>query len=496
MLLILLLLLKHTSCQDLEIRILHEPILLLKLQNCFIQTGTIKLIHPINITNIETNVNSFLEISRKIDQSLPMSNLIIRKSKQLLNNLYEIKPIRSNRHKRWDIVGKTWKWIAGSPDADDLRLINSTFNNLIDQSNEQIKVNHAIDERIAKTTEIINQLVQQQTSLNTIILKEMDAITLLLSLDTMNNILEDIEDTILRAKVSLPTSKLLTLKEIFLIASTTHEQGIQTNFPEEALNYAKPKVASHDDMLLYILEVPKTDRNCQIIKVLPLVINDTIITGIPGYIVKAHKKLYTTISYENPIQQLHEINPFSDRCILPIIFGLESHCNVTKSNQSTTQTLPGNKILINNAENQYVESNCGPHNRSLTGNYLLTFQNCTVKTDNQSFTFLEMTSDTVQITGSFPRLSINKTIINQQNISTLTWHTLNNRHRTNHIQLTQFEHGKWLFGIFGGFSLTTLAILAAVVICLFRKRVVIKLRYPKTNNQSSGNHQLAEDVQS
>lgn len=135
----------------------------------------------------------------------------------------------------------------------------------------------------------------------------------------MLNILEEIEDAILRARVSQSNSKLLTLKEIFLIETVISEQNITTNFPEEALNYAVPKIASKCDMLLYILEVPKTNGNCQIIKTIPLVVNDTAITDIPDYIVKSDKTIFTTTHPENTIQQLYQTKLFKDDCILPII---------------------------------------------------------------------------------------------------------------------------------------------------------------------------------
>lgn len=122
--------------QHLEIDDLHQnPILLLKEQNCYIQTGIIKIVHPINLTSLEENVSLFINISRKIDKTFPLASLIVR------NNLYKLKPMKRARQKRWDIIGKGWKWLAGNPDADDLRIINSTFNSLIDQSNEQIKIN-------------------------------------------------------------------------------------------------------------------------------------------------------------------------------------------------------------------------------------------------------------------------------------------------------------------------------------------------------------------
>lgn len=47
----------------------------------------------------------------------------------------------------------------------------------------------------------VNKLIEQQSTENKILLEEMDAITLLLYMDTTNSILEQLEDTILRTKI-------------------------------------------------------------------------------------------------------------------------------------------------------------------------------------------------------------------------------------------------------------------------------------------------------
>ncbi|XP_062537958.1 uncharacterized protein LOC134206280 [Armigeres subalbatus] len=222
-----------------------------------------------------------------------------------------------------DSVGTAWKWIAGSPDAEDLRIINNTFNELINETNKQIQINHVINERITKISDTVNTLIDHHTTLNTILLKDIDAIILLLSMDATNNILEDIEDAILRARVSLPNSKLLTIKEIFLIESILNKQGIATRFPEDALNYATPKIASTNEMMLYILELPQTNGDCKIFEILPLITNNTVLTNTPNYVIKSNKKLFTTNHPENTVQQLHEAKPFIDSCVYLIIMGME-----------------------------------------------------------------------------------------------------------------------------------------------------------------------------
>lgn len=84
----------------------------------------------------------------------------------------------------------------------------------------------------------------------------MDAVTLLSFMDTTKSILEDQEDTILRTRIELANSKLLSLKEILTIEMLLNEQGIKTHFPEETLNFTKAKIATSGDILVYILRIP------------------------------------------------------------------------------------------------------------------------------------------------------------------------------------------------------------------------------------------------
>ncbi|XP_055630596.1 uncharacterized protein LOC129771205 [Toxorhynchites rutilus septentrionalis] len=271
-----------TQSELLEIRdLMNDPILLLKINDCKLRTGSIKIIHPINITNLENNVHLFSKLARQIDRDIPISNLILQKSKELVNNLYQLKLMKPRRTRRWDTLGAAWKWIAGSPDADDLRIINTTLNNLITQNNQQTIVNNIINNRINEIMTTVNRLVEQQSTENKILLEEMDAVMLLLYMDTTNTILEDLEDTILRTRIELANSKLLSLKEILTIETLLNEQGIETQFPEEALNYAQPKIATRGDLLLYILQVPKVKGNCDVIQIIPLTVQNTVITDLP-----------------------------------------------------------------------------------------------------------------------------------------------------------------------------------------------------------------------
>ncbi|XP_055618295.1 uncharacterized protein LOC129763352 [Toxorhynchites rutilus septentrionalis] len=466
-----------TQSELLEIRdLMNDPILLLKINDCKLRTGSIKIIHPINITNLENNVHLFSKLARQIDRDIPISNLILQKSKELVNNLYQLKPMKPRRTRRWDTLGAAWKWIAGSPDADDLRIINTTLNNLITQNNQQTIVNNIINNRIDEIMTTANRLVEQQSTENKILLEEMDAVMLLLYMDTTNTILEDLEDTILRTRIELANSKLLSLKEILTIETLLNEQGIETQFPEEALNYAQPKIATRGDLLLYILQVPKVKGNCDVIQIIPLTVQNTVITDPPQYVIRSGNDLFKTTNPSSIIQQDTFLEPLRDNCSAHIILGKESHCTATFDNSTRITLIAINKILVNNAKGSLMKSNCGPHNRTLDGNFLISFNNCSVQIDKRTFTSDELVSNTKELQGAFPSLAINWNILQQHDIPSIHNQTIHNRMSLEHVALKQFEHKNLLFAVFGGLSTSMIILIVITATCVFRKRVVIKIR--------------------
>lgn len=439
------------------------------------QIGNIKIIHPINISTLENSVYSFTKLARQINKELPISKLILQKSKDLLNNLHQLKPMKTRRTKRWDLIGTSWKWIAGSPDADDLRIINGTLNDLINQNNQQVQINTLINTRIDSMTTTVNKLIEQQSIENKILLEEMDAVTLLLYMDTVNNILEDLEDTILRTRIAVANSKLLSLKDILTIEAILYEQGINTQFPEEALNFAVPKIVTQGDVWLYILQIPKVKENCEIIQVIPLTVQKTILTNLPTYVVRSGNNIFTTTNHENAIQQTTFLTPLMDNCTFHIIFGQESHCNATYNDNTRISLITNNKILVNNAKDLQMKSNCGPHNRILHGNFLITFYNCSIQIDNQMFTAEEIVDNVRELQGAFPNLELKWNVAKHHNITDIHHQTWQNRRELEHIKLKQFEHTNLLQVTIGGFSTTIVIIIIITTICLYRKRVIIEI---------------------
>ena len=135
-----------TPATYLQIHNLHEnPILLMKTKYCKIQTGVSKIIHPINLTSIQDSIESLVSIGyNSLAKDNPLGNIIWYKTKKLYSSFHQIKPQHHHRERRWDTLGSAWKWIVSSPDADDLRIINSTLSNLIDENYRQYQCSLAI----------------------------------------------------------------------------------------------------------------------------------------------------------------------------------------------------------------------------------------------------------------------------------------------------------------------------------------------------------------
>lgn len=223
--------------QKLSIRDLqNDPLLLVEMKSCKIQTGTIKIIHPINISSIEETAEILVQASYKsnVQATNPLINMLRLKTKKLFSNLHQLKPQQHHRAKRWDAVGTVWKWIAGTPDASDLHAINSTMNDLIDQNNQQYKVNQNINDRIQKLTHAIKEITVQ-ASLNDLMLNDLEIITSILNIDTLNQLLEDIQDAIMLSKLSITSNKILSIREILAVKGLLEEQGVNIHLPDEAL---------------------------------------------------------------------------------------------------------------------------------------------------------------------------------------------------------------------------------------------------------------------
>lgn len=484
---------KPLIAQKLEIKSLYDdPILLIKTGHCKIQVGNIKVIHPINLTNIEITVGTINKlIDNKMYDKLELHNIVRQKIKKLHDNLRQIKPIQSTRYKRWDALGSGWKWLAGTPDAEDLRIINNTMNQLIDANNQQVHINQQIDRRIQMITATVNRAIMNSTINNKVILTEIDMLTTIVTIDTVNTILEEIQEAIVRTKVNLPSNKILTLTEIIRIKDLLVNQGIKITLPDEALQFVTPKIAINGETLLYILQVPKLEKETSsTLRIIPLVINNTVIRDHPLYLIRNNQKLYTTLDHKQFVQSHSEIQEFDDNCIKPLIMGTSSHCNVTSQMETEMQFISENKLIINNANNETLHSDCGPSDRKLTGNFLLTFWNCTITIKNRKFQSYELTSELQEIQGALYNINATRQLIKALDINTIKEENTQNRNEIKNVYLEQIKHQNWIWSLSGTVTMTSIGIIALIVYIVLRSIQPATVKISSSTPKSSEREQV------
>lgn len=411
------------SAQKLTIRNLGtEPLLVLDVQNCKIQEGNFKIIHPINLTEIEQTLknlhSNFLQAVR-LDSSL--YNIV---SHKIYDLYYAISQLKPRRRKRWDQIGTIWKWLAGSPDAEDLRIINTTFNNIVDGHNGQHMINEGVNRRLTKLTQSLNAVIRRSNNDNETM--EITAMKFLLNVNVMADVVTNIQDAVIGARVLLPSSKILTTSEVDIIAESLTQQGVELQFLEEALDFVEPKVAVTKDVILYIIQLPQiSNQTSRILEVVPLPIQGQSIINHPKTLVQYQDKLFTTTTPKAAIQKMSDLTPFKDSCIKPLLEGTSSICQSSRDNETTAVLVTSNKILVKNARNTTLTSSCSLTNKRLNGNLLLTLEDCEVELANQTFKITDISQKTDR-QGLFYDSLIHLKEEKQHNIAEIDEATLNN----------------------------------------------------------------------
>ena len=344
------------NSQVLEISNLNnQPILTLRTGSCKIQTGNINIIHPINITEIEITVDLLSTIAYKNSNNF-LTHIVKHKIKELYSNLIQIKPQKHRRQRSIEMIGTAWKWIGGSPDAEDLRILNQTMNELIESNNQQYKVNEELGKRLQILTNAINKVIESKNR-NQIMLDEIEVLSTIIKIDTINKLLENIQEAIMLSKASLASNKILSLKEIYTIRTLLEEQGIAVDLPDEALNLVKPRIAINANTLLYITRVPQLGKEeAQVIRIAALNQDGQIIKHHPDYIIKSRTNFYSTSKPKEYIQQRSFLQKISDTCITPLLAGTKSKCTRKKQTRTEILELSNNLILINYAKGGFLNS--------------------------------------------------------------------------------------------------------------------------------------------
>lgn len=373
--------------------------------------------------------------------------------------------------RRWDALGRAWKWMSGSPDADDLEIINKELNKITDNSNKQININSDLYKGVNNVTETVNKLIVSNEKTNSAI----DLLNIIMNLDILNDEISNIHDSILLAKLDLINSKLLSHREIELIGQILRKQGIALALLDEALGFATTTIGTNGEIILYVINIPHFGNlTYQHLKIEPVISNSQRIKLDGSDYLYGHGKLFIksgicrklgnwSLCNQSDLKDISE-----ESCIFNIISGRNSKCNYEKVVQHQIVTEMSQTTLLLNDVNDTLRTTCGIANRNLTGSFLITYQNCSVSI--RDFSFTNEVLETINQPVYLPSIGLEVTKNHVEYAADI--HTLHKLHVKNleHLEKLQLTSSTHHWTIIGGLSSSSTIMFLFIFYILFRIR--------------------------
>lgn len=435
-----------------------------------IQNGTFNFIHIINLNTYEKILRDTEEyVNINIDRNNIYYPLLKHEISQSTDILFQIKPSPSeNRGRRSiDILGTAWKYLAGTPDHDDLKFIEGNLDELNRNNNQQITVNTELTKRINELTKITDQLMNS--------IKKDSYIDNEVALNIQNRIrlikeeLMNIKYAIEWAKANIINSILFNKKEIRQVLEKLSNENMPFRSVEDALEFTEIKILYNKTNILYLIKIPMTTKTIYQKTIIRPIKKNKKIVNIPfksllvnGYEIFGVQNDCTNYNSINICKQNQLTNLTNDKCVSRLIHGLESFCNVTNNHHiPTIEEISAGIILLNNFNGSCFYKNTS-HN--LNGTFLIKFHNETVNVNNKIFSNIDI-----------PQMNINPPIIQPTPIeisrhNVLSLEALEELHIKNTNKINKIQSHIVISKISSFVSIGSIALLIIVIIVFKKQR--------------------------
>ena len=110
------------------------------------------------------------------------------------------------------------------------------MNTLIENNNIQYQVNRQLGQRIKILTNEMEKLIEDKQT-NEPIIDEIDSLTTIINIETINKILEEIQEAITLSKVSVTSNKILSPREIHMIKNQEHTRRPRSKYQPAGRSY-------------------------------------------------------------------------------------------------------------------------------------------------------------------------------------------------------------------------------------------------------------------
>ncbi|XP_053969201.1 uncharacterized protein LOC128870575 [Anastrepha ludens] len=359
-----------------------------------IQNGTYKIIHTIDTDEYQRTLNELNStIRHKITPDNSLLPFLLHEMSEIQSFLSRLKPKVNKRS--INAIGTAWKWLTGSPDHEDLVMLENHINNLLENNNNQLIINRAMSGRINNITEVSNKIFK--------ILKDKEdvqhdmAVNIKFKLQLIKDEIININYAIHWAKVGIVNSYIFSNVEMKLIKEIIEKNNIPFTNIEEAFEFSNVKIASSNSKIVYLIEIPITDNNLCESLLIKAIKKGNRLYKIPfEKIIRCQNKIFGKKSNckehnEIKICTKENIVDISNSTCIPHLLKSRSPSCITINNQhipTVLEVLPG--IILLNRFNDTVHIDKEKIN--LTGSFAIQYHNSTIIINNQTFLSKEISS--------------------------------------------------------------------------------------------------------
>lgn len=410
-----------------------------------------------------TKIDNIVQDTIKEDKLL--SNILKFKLHKLHSIIAKIRPV--SRIKRWESLGKVWKYVSGSPDAEDLKVINFTMNSLIDQNDKQIRINDAIEHRLNNITQKLNSLLKFETNLTTDMIDGFNSVNLVFTLDELIYQLEVIEEAITLARKNIPSSRIINTVELNVAKEFLSSSGLGQDIIGNVLDIASVYVIYSKEKIIYTLKIPRIkDTAYKLNFIEPIVSNNLRIQLNAKFYLEGPKPFLSKTPCSKSknlfICSSSQIEPVTE-CIQQLITDQPANCTMERTyGKNIINRIDDANIVLNDADLS-LSSNCSTQERKLQGSFLIQFHHCTLRLNGEEYTnnnYEAQPQSFVPTTG----LKVNPTkFINRLPLELLQEQHLEHRSHLVHLNLTT-DNIHWKLNLFGWLSFGTLSTMTIIII--------------------------------
>lgn len=365
----------------------------LKVGNGWIIDGNLKLIH---IINLEEYGEVAANISTLVQEHIPLSRnkgFILHHLSQMQERLNELINVNKRSTRSIDWIGSAWKWIAGNPDAADWNNILKSQEGIIENNNEQYKINKELQQITNQAAKKINEMISRLNNITSG--KDYN----LIEQNTINEIivLKDEINEIVRAcqmaKNGIVNTNLLNQAEINRILDEL--ETLPYNNVIEAVEYATPSVYTNGSHLLYVLSIPKLGRSVYNLLLTRATINEgrqidlqfkkVLINEAETYGLRDD---CLSINNSTVCRRSSVIKLAEDDCLNRILKGGSARCKYKFNQDEVVEILDEDVVYVTNFKG-VIKAN--GESKFLNGTYLLQLSNESIVIRNHTYSSSSIT---------------------------------------------------------------------------------------------------------